>query len=179
MPSSKKARGRVRRAAKEAKAAAEEGKEEQAVLGGNQDGSLEAQMQRLTINNLLRESDAVQQCRHHGMPTLDSIAVDHFADFMMTFESGYFGGPKIEDNLVSRFHAGVDATRVKFVDILEDDVKLRNVVSCYVASAVQSILNGNDTEAHYEALFANILEQFIATYLEKTQPRVRWQRLCA
>ena len=78
---------------------------------------------------------------------------------------------------MSRFHAGVDATKVKFVDILENDVKLRNVVSCYVANAVQSILNGNDTEAHYEALFANILEQFIATYLEKAQPRVRWQRL--
>ena len=62
MPSRKKLKGKVRRAAKEAK----EKEVEQRVVVGNQDDLLEAQMRRLTINNLnlLRKSDALQQCRH-------------------------------------------------------------------------------------------------------------------
>ena len=64
MPSRKKAKGKARRAAKGAKAVAVEEDEEQAALVANQDGSLEAQMQRLTIDDLLRESSVQVQCLH-------------------------------------------------------------------------------------------------------------------
>ena len=72
MPSRKKEKGRARRAAKAAKAPAaaaeeeEEADEEQAALVASRDGSLQAQMQRLTIDDLLRvrECDAAIICRH-------------------------------------------------------------------------------------------------------------------
>jgi hypothetical protein len=56
MPSRKKKAGRARRAVKEAKAVkGKKDDEEQAALVANQDGSLEVQMQRLTMDDLLRE----------------------------------------------------------------------------------------------------------------------------
>jgi hypothetical protein len=62
MVSRKKAKGKARKAAKEAKKAAEsEEKEELSLAMINHESFLEAQMQRLIIGNLMRESN---KCRH-------------------------------------------------------------------------------------------------------------------
>jgi hypothetical protein len=62
MVSRKKAKGRARRAAKEAKAAEEANEDDE--VPENASRMLEAQMQRLTIDNLLSGNSAVRKCRH-------------------------------------------------------------------------------------------------------------------
>lgn len=162
MPSSKKARGRARRAAKEAKAVEEEVEE---TVVANQDGSLEAQMQRLTINNLLRESDAVQ-CRHGY--ELEGNEARLCLEFVDEFDRGYderlhAGEREIRDLIT----AGVNATMEKFASVLLNDVeKMEHVVSYYVASATQNILDGNDDAAHINASFTSFFEAHVRYFLK-------------
>jgi hypothetical protein len=160
MPSSKKARGRARRAAKEAKAA--EDAEETEVEANHQDGSLEAQMQRLTINNLLRESDAVQKCRH-GFE-LEGNELRLCIEFVQVFTDGVFaflraGGTNLESGLV----AGMEATEKKFSEVWHDVSLLKHAASNLVAGAVQGILDGkNDKLAKMGSSFACYFEQYVA-----------------
>lgn len=127
MPSRKKAKGKARRAAKEAKAAVEEEEaDEQAALVINQDRSLEAQMQRLTIDDLLRESDAVQ-CRH-GLEKLESGEEQLCEAFMWEFLEAY--GKSIiagDNNMMVNFNAGTEATKEQFASVWKDAEKLRTM----------------------------------------------------
>ena len=61
MASRKKEKGKARRAIKEAKAAEEANEDDE--VAENASRMLEAQMQRLTIDNLLSGNSAVQRCR--------------------------------------------------------------------------------------------------------------------
>ena len=169
MPSRKKAKGKARRAAKEAKAAVEEEEaDEQAALVANQDGSLEAQMQRLTIDNWLND------CRH-GFDG-DQILC---RQFMAVFQEAY--GKSIitgDYNMMVNFNAGIQATKDKFeFSFFWNDVaKLRQVVSLYVANGVQYILKGSDNNARAVAYFAHFFEEFIAVIVEETQPTIDLQQ---
>lgn len=114
MPSGKKARARARRAAKEAKAMEEE-KEGGSLMAINHDGSLvEALMQRLTIDDLLRE-DGMVQCRH-GIE-LEPHEVRRCREFITVFDNAFQAKLSAgETDSASIFFAGIDATS-NFADI--------------------------------------------------------------
>ncbi len=101
MVSRKKAKGRARRAAKEANMA-EEGKVgDKAAAVANQDTSLEAQMQLLTIGI---------KCRH-GFEVKEESEKLCIIDFMKTFGDEYRARARSgESDMVSCFKAGMDAT---------------------------------------------------------------------
>jgi hypothetical protein len=83
-PSRKKTKGKARKAAKDAKAR-EKNKEED--VKKKKQELLEEQMQRLSIDNLLRESvGAVKQCRH-GLE-LEYHEEKRCRELLMAFEGG-------------------------------------------------------------------------------------------
>ncbi len=172
MPSRKKAKGKARRAAKEAKAT-QEMKEETAVVA-NQDGSIGAQMQRLTINHLLRESDAVQ-CRHgcKGERHDEILYRKVLVAFERAYEKSFSSG---KQNITSCFNAGIHAMR-NFAEFLDDVARFRQLVSYIVAEAVRLILDGNDRDAGIIASFTCFFEQRIAVNVEKTQPQIKWLQI--
>ena len=177
MPSRKKAKGKARRAAKEAKAAVEkeeEGDEEQVALVANQDGSLEAQMRRLTIDDLLRESGVQVQCRH-GLQ-LKSGEEQSCIEFLEAFQEAY--GKSIiagDNNMMANFNAGMKATKEQFASVWKDAEKLRQIVSCYVAEGAQYVLNRRDDDARAVAHFAHFFEEMMQLLL-KTQPTIDMQQ---
>ena len=163
MVSRKKAAAKARKAAKEAKAVEEDVQEV-----GQEQKALEAQMQQLTMDELWGESGAVQECLH-------GFEVDHeqkrCVAFIEAFRRGYneefdSGGK----NMVPCFGAGLEATEaLKFTDNGMD-----KVVSRLLCEGAQNILDGDDRQARVEASFALYFEQFIAVYIEKTQPSINW-----
>lgn len=172
MPSSKKARARARRAVKEAKAAAEE--EEGAYeTVANHDGSIEAQMQQLTIDDLL---DNAALCRH-GLE-LEPHEMRRYKEFVGVFIECYHDRSKFFYNNGSEsLLLAVEATKEKF-DIWNDATKLKNIVSYCVALGTQLLLHGGDEAASGLMVYARFFEQYVAVELEKTQPNVNYQKVC-
>ena len=125
----------------------------------NQERSLEAQMQRLIIGNLMRESGV---CRH-GVE-LDShdekLCREVLAVFMGAYNACFDNG---DDNLESMLQAGADAACERFADVMSDLAKIEDFVSIYVADAVQGILDGND-KASIDASCAFYFEKSLAIF---------------
>jgi hypothetical protein len=180
MPSRKKAKGKARRAAKETKAAAEEEEEAdevQAALVANQGGSLEAQMQRLTIDDLLGKSGAQVQCRH-GLE-LESHEEQLCIAFLEAFRVAC-----IDERLIGSTHplvAGMEATKVTFASVWKDVEKLKQVVSYCVAVGTQCILDEKENKARLMPLFAYFIEQHIAAvfFSQRTIQVCRIEELCS
>lgn len=155
MVSRKKARGQARRAAKDNKA----------------NGSLEAQMQRLTVADCLFSA---QQCRH-GLELLESHVKKRCEDFFHTFFIGFVDNG--ENKVESCFNEGIKATGES--DIWEDAAKLKQVVRYCVAVGAQLVLGENDLRnASIHASLAYYFEQYIATHLEKTKSSMDLPKLC-
>ncbi len=168
MVSKKKARGKARRAAKEAKAVEEV--EETAVVD-HHDASLGAQMQRLTINNLLRDNSAVlQKCRHSF--ELEGREERLCFEFVDAFFDGYSACCVAGDDIGACLIEGTKATKEKFESVLKDVAMMENVVSFCLASGAQYILDGKESAVHFQASLACYFEQYIAFVLEETQPFV-------
>jgi len=161
-PSRKKTKGKARRAAKDAKAREKNEKEED--LKKKEQDLLEEQMQRLAIDNLLRESvGAVKQCRH-GLE-LEYHQEKRCRELLVAFERGYnTSGHHI---LGFMLHAGVEAAWGNISVVLGDASMMKDAVSIYVADAVQGILDGNDKAAKIDASFACYFEQLLATRINK------------
>jgi hypothetical protein len=167
MPSRKKAKGKARRAAKEAKAA-EEKEEEMVALTSYDGGSLETQMQRLTltIDDLFtgkwRELGGLSkllvdglQC-HHGLELLER----HCEEFVEAFHDGYNSCCDAgENDIGSCFEAGFAATKAggRFADIWKNVAMLRKATSIYVTLGTQFIIDGNEDSARE---FASIVCYF-------------------
>ena len=137
---------------------------------------LEAQMQRLTIDNLLSGNSAVRKCRH-GFE-LESREVKLCMEFSTAFDNAYYeelhsGSTDME----SCCDAGMAAAEEKIPDIWDSATKLKKIVSYYVARAVQYLLNGHDRHACVIASNAKYFEQRIAVYIEKTQPLIEWPQI--
>jgi hypothetical protein len=173
MVSRKKAKGKVRRAAKDAKV--EEGQEE-----GQDQKALEAQMQRLTMDELLGESGVVklhglQNCRH-GFE-VESHEEKLYREFMTIFEDVCYENSD-HMYMVSCFDAGWDAAEKKCARLgFDAAAKLREIISYCVAQGTQCILDDREDNAHTASCFAAYFEQRIAVYMEKTQPTGKWQRV--
>lgn len=156
MPSRKKAKGKARRAAKETKAADEV--KETAVVVTNHDGApLETQMQRLTIDDLLRGSGV--QC-HHGLESLEG----RWEEFLEAFIDGYSACHNAGDHVIcSCLNAGFHATEEKFASARNDVTKLKYAVSRCVTLGTQLVLEeGNKEHARQLASFACYFEEQIA-----------------
>jgi hypothetical protein len=164
MPSRKKAKGRARKAAKAAK--------EQAVAVANQDGSLEARMQRLTMDDLLRgNSGALQKCRH-GFE-LEGREARLCFEFVKAFENALKALARAGDNdIASSLAGGTDATAEKFSSVWNDLVMMEHVVSFCLASGAQYILDGKEGAVRFNAFIACYFEQFIAVFHKETLPSV-------
>lgn len=164
MVSRKKARGKARRAAKEAKA-------EEAQEGGQEQKALEAQMQRLTVNNLVRESG---DCSH-GFD-VESHEDKLCQDFMTAFRGGYRANFISGDHtIMSCLDAGVEAIEKdeKFAAMWNDAAWMKKLVSFSVWEGTYHILVEDDRQAAgVSASFVSFLEQNIAACIEKTKPMV-------
>ncbi len=121
MVSRKKAKGKARKAAK-VKAVEEA---EFAAVNGRQEGSLEAQTQRLSIDNLL-------QCRHGNLASssgerlcLDIINAVEYG-WIACFDAG-------DDDFMSCFNAGIDAAREKYAAVFDDVARMEMLASHCVA----------------------------------------------
>ena len=167
MPSRKKAKGKARKAAKEAKAKQEE--ESRAVIAANQrqEGSLGAQLQRLRIS-----APSPSMCRH-GCPSLsggdEKICLEFISKFINAFRS--------QDKVGQQFSAAHHATIHEYADVYSS--KLDTVISKLLASGTQRILDG-DGDNEIAQLFASLacyFEDFMAMSLHKTQAALNLAKL--
>ena len=164
MTSRKKAKGKARKAAKEAKAK----EEEEAAAAKKEQKSLEVQMQLLAIDGLLQCRHGFE--RHDPDPSISREFIFAFSDGCNTkFKSG-------ERDLGILFDAGIIATDEKYAAVWGDVAKMEAVVSFCVAIGT-NILDENKHDASFFACLARFFEQRIATDLRKTQHAIKWQHI--
>ena len=161
MPSRKKAKGKARKAAKEAEAVRAEENESQAVaeMAANQrqEESLEAQMQRLIIN-----ATSSKHCRH-GCPSLSTDESNIFKDFI----NAYLATSSKQNKVVEGLVAAYEVTEVEYADVY--DSKLEAVISIFLSRGTQRILDGDNRQAQLYAMLACYFENYMALCLLKTQ----------
>jgi hypothetical protein len=156
--------------AKAAKAAEEA---EVAAVNGRQEGErsleLEAQMQRLSISNLL-------QCRHgHGMLASSSHDQRLCTEIMNSIKFGWRTHFEAgNDDFMSCFNAGIDAAREKYAAVFDDIARMEMLASHCVAIGSKAVLDGDDKDAQHYASFACHFEQYNLVRLKKTQFEVNW-----
>lgn len=174
MVSRKKAKGKARKVAKAAKAAEEA---ELAAVNGRQEEErsleLEAQMQRMSIDNLL-------QCRHGALASNkhdDRLCVEIMKTIQGGWNASFDAG---NDDFVSCFEAGIDAAQEKYA-MFDDVAKVEMLVSYCVAVGTTLILDGDDVGARNSAAIACYLEQYNLVYLKETQLEVKmkWMQIIA
>ena len=174
MVSRKKAKGKARRAVKETKEAEEGRYGDKAAAVANQDGSLEAQMQRLTIDDLLIK------CRHGFEVQVESEKLC-IMDFMMTFDDEYRARARSgESDMVCCFKAGMASTWDRS-DVWKNPAMLRKIISCNVAFGTDQLLlendNAADEVAHSASYYAYFFEQYVEVHFEKSRPTMNWQQI--
>ena len=155
MPSRKKAKGKARKAVKEAKA--KEG-ESRAVISANQrlEGSLEAQLQQLMV------SAASELCRH-GYPSLSAGEEIMFADFMNAFIAAFLK----KDNMAEGFTAAQEVTEEKYPSIYSS--KLEALIPFLLSSGTKMILVGDKRAARLNAMLTFYFDGYMAVEVHKTR----------
>ena len=159
MPSRKKAKGKARKAAKEAKAKEEEESRAVAEVAANprQEGSLEAQLQRLVISDV-----ASQKCQH-GLVQL-SAGEEKTCEY---FINAYLHAFTSQDDVGNGILAAGCATSKEYADVYSS--KMDTVVSILLASGTQRILDEHNDIAQRYAMLACFFEDYNAVFLRKTQ----------
>ena len=162
MPSRKKAKGKARKAAKEAKAKAEESQTMVEVAANQrQERSLAAQLFRLEIGDV-----APQKCQHglvHLSPGDQKICIECIEAFLTALFS--------QDDMVEGFLAAIDATETeypqKYAEVYAS--KLDKVISIILNNGTQRILDGDKSIAQVYASVAGYFEEWIAVNLHKSK----------
>ena len=157
MPSRKKAKGKARKAAKEAKAKEEGGR---AVKGGiqRQGESVEAMMNRLTICS-------------HGCPSLSAGEAKTSEDFIDAFLEAFFS--KVD--MVDGFEAATDTTKEVYGEIYAS--KLDAIISIFLYNGTDNILDGNNKAAQQFASLAAYFEEYNAYEVCKTKARINYSKV--
>ena len=160
MPSRKKAKGKARKAAKEAKAKEEESRAVGEVAGSQRrEGSLEAQLHQLVISDV-----APRRCEH-GLVQLSAGEEKICLEFINAYLTAFSSQENVEVAIAVAFHA----TKDKYFDVYMSSSKLDTVVSMLLASGTQSILDErNDIAQRYAMLAANF-DEMNAVGLRKTR----------
>eukprot|EP00577_Skeletonema_sp_RCC1716_P017046 CAMPEP_0113393622 /NCGR_PEP_ID=MMETSP0013_2-20120614/12007_1 /TAXON_ID=2843 ORGANISM="Skeletonema costatum, Strain 1716" /NCGR_SAMPLE_ID=MMETSP0013_2 /ASSEMBLY_ACC=CAM_ASM_000158 /LENGTH=282 /DNA_ID=CAMNT_0000277275 /DNA_START=27 /DNA_END=875 /DNA_ORIENTATION=- /assembly_acc=CAM_ASM_000158 len=175
MVSRKKAKGKARKAA--AKAKKEEEKEAHNDSSAaaaqqrehEQEGALEAQMQRLLIDSL------PSPCKHGFDPFPEGENCDRFVSlFLETFNAGIGNkdGKKIDTMLEA-----VDAVDKKYPEVLYDSSKMKHILSYFLSGGTDHILNGRDGAARTTVAVIIMFEEFIAFSVLKTKAVLHLQKL--
>ena len=161
MPSRKKAKGKARKAAKEAKAKQEEDSRAVGAVTANQRQecaeTLEARMERLMISD-----PSPTMCRH-GCPPLSpdnfKICLEFINAFIATFTSQ-------RNFFADAFLTATKATAEEYANVYSS--QLDTVVSMLLAYGTQYILEG-DNEIGLYASLACYFEELLAVGLHKTK----------
>ena len=162
MPSRKKAKGKARRAVKEAKAKAK-AEESPAVVNVAdsqqhvQEESLDAMMQRFRIS-----APSSTMCRH-GYPPLSTGDEKICLEFINAFVTAFRSQDKLGQAFLKAYHATAD----ECADVY--DSKLDTVISMLLARGTQRILDGDDKTAQLFASLACYFDDYMAVCLYKTR----------
>ena len=168
MPSRKKAKGKARKAAKEAKAKQEESQavgEEAATH--RQEGSLEAQLHQLVISDV-----APQKCEH-GLVQLSVGEEKICLEFINAYLTAFSSQDKVasqEDMAVGLMKACC-GTNSEHNDVYYS--KLNKVVSMLLAGGAQSILDERNDIAQRYAMLACYFEEFMKVRFRKTRDCIK------
>ena len=160
MPSRKKAKGKARKASKEAKAKEEESRAVVEVAANQrQEESIEAMLQRLTICS-------------HGCSSLSAGEKKIYEDFIKAYIDAFFSEQEVD--LEKGLLTATDATVEVYGGIY--DSKLDRVISMLLSEGTQCILDGNNVRAKLYASFACYFENFMACF-RKTQAVFNWTKI--
>ena len=160
MPSRKKAKGKARKAAKEAEAAKAE-EESQAVILANQvqKRSLEAQIERLIINAV-----SPKLCRHGcPSPSLSPDDLKMFKDFINAYIDVFRTTNKVAEGCVTAY----EATEDEYAEVYAS--KLDTVISLLLARGTHCILDGDNSQARTYAFLASHFEEILVLCLYRTK----------
>ncbi len=166
MPSRKRAKGKARKAAKEAASA--KAKESQAAVAANQrqGESLEAQMQMLQISHSHGSS---MKCGHGWTDEISPICHEFIKTFIDEFLS--------KGSALESFKAADMATALEKFDEVYS-TKLESIVSILVAVGTESYLDGDNVTAQMFAVVSSYFEELIAVDIEKTKAVLCWAKVC-
>ena len=158
MPSRKKAKGKARKAAKEAKEAEAEGSRAvvEAAANQRQEETLETRMQRLMISNA-----TTKECWHGLVPSSDDVKICE--DFINAYIAAFFSVEQVGLAFITAYRA----TKVEYADVY--DSKMDTVISIFLSNGTQRILNGDCGPAQLYAAIAGFFEDTEAVYLRKSQ----------
>jgi hypothetical protein len=146
MPSRKKAKGKARKAAKEAKAKEEE----------DRAGFIPRSADRLLI------SAAFPTHCWHGYPPLPTGEEDICRDFIGDFITAF-----ISQDVVDEFVTAHRVTGEKYADVYAS--KLDSVISMLLASGTKMILGGNNKQAQMNAMLTCYFEEWVAVQVHETK----------
>ncbi len=169
MPSRKKARGKARKVAKEAKAKAKESQAavevEEVEASSDQrlveEGSLAAQLQRLGINAATSSNRCV-----HGRPPMSHGEEKILHDFIDAFVGTYTSASGRE-GVMDAFITALEATKEEFAEVYSSN--LEALVPALLANGTQLILNGDNKHALFNATLACFFEERRAVYVRKSK----------
>jgi beta-N-acetylglucosaminidase len=174
MVSKKKAKGQARKAAK----AQKEAKEKDSTSVVNDAAALEAQMQRLSVNNatttLTSASDRDRSSCNHGFDstaTPDGDACFKFARLVSNKFIDILDKCEAEQQIINPFSVVIDeAFMEEHGEVFEDAAKMELMVSLYASVGTTSVIMDNDIDAIcLFAAFAEYFKQLLAVVRE-TQP---------
>ena len=166
MPSRKKAKGKARKAAKEAK----ESQAAVEVAAGQQlvrEKTLEARMERLKIS-----AASPAMCRH-GYPQVSPDNCKVCCDFIDAFIAAFLSQDSC--NFKDQFTTATKATAEEYAEVYSS--KLDTVISSLLFGGTRHILNGDSRKAQLFAFLACYFEDFMAIGVHKTKATLRSTKL--
>jgi hypothetical protein len=171
MVSRKKSQGKARKAAK---AKAREEAEERERFNGQQK-SLATQLDRWEMGDALPISqNGVVKCLH-GFE--NNTYGTHAQLFGITFRLAFYedreGGRSLPDCLVW----AENATLGKYSDVWKDSATMEMMISFFLFSGAEDILEGYNCSARECAVFARYFKQHIAIDLYQTQATINWPKI--
>jgi len=168
MPSRKKAKGKARKAAKEA-AKAEEGKRQAVIANQRQVGPHEALMQRLNINA------TPLICKHgYGLVALTPGDLKICQDVIRTFTAVFTS----REDVMECFIEASTVTHEKYPDLYSSKLLLESLVSCLLSSGTQRVLDeGDNCPARLFAMLACYFEEWSNVKVRKTKATLNWTQI--
>ena len=177
MPSRKKAKGKARKAAKEAKAKAKQEdsrRVEDVAANERQEGSLEAQLHRLVISEV-----APHKCEHgliHLSAGDQKICLEFIEAFLAAYSRANVGEAIIAAACATSggFRTAHQATIDEYAEVYVS--KLDTVISMLLAKGTQRIIEERNHNAQLFAALVCYFEDFIAVCLRKSQALFSWAK---
>ena len=161
MVSTKKARGKARKAAKAKKEDDDDNDSSTATAAAQQreqEGPLELQMQRLSIDT------RSHFCMHGFVPFPEGHVCDRFLRFYLgTCDAGTPSDP------ATAVLTAMRAVEDKYPEVLRDSSKMKQILSYFSSEGTQCILDGDKETARTTAARIILVEEFIAIKVLKTQ----------